>query len=77
MCWSRVCPILAGKQKQVKAKAVTNTETHEGTRGTGGGVCTPQGLKLSSSTFSLDLNTDKKHKKISLGFIKKLFSSKS
>lgn len=50
----RVCPILAGKAKQVKAKAVTNTETQGGM----GELYTPQDLK-PSSTFGLVLNANK------------------
>lgn len=53
--------MLAGKAKQVKPKAVTNTETQGGM----GGLHTPQDLK-SSSTFGLILNANKSTR---VGFI--------
>lgn len=51
--------------KQVKAKAVTNTETQEGM----GELCTPQDLKLSS-TFGLVLNANKSTREGFIGVYK-------
>lgn len=61
----RVCPILAGKAKQVKVKAVTNTETQGGM----GGLRTPQDLK-PSSTFGLVLNANKSTREGFIGLYK-------
>lgn len=60
-----MCPILAGRAKQVKAKAVTNTEAQGGM----GVLHTPQDLK-SSSTFGLALNANKSTREGFIGLYK-------
>lgn len=67
-----MCPVLAGKAQQGKAKAVTNTEPREGS----GGSHT-SGLKTILNLWSYSQYTQKERKKISLRLIKKLFRSKT
>lgn len=67
-----MCPILAGKAEQGKAKAETNTELWGGS----GGSHT-SGLKTILNLWSCSQYTQKERRKISLELIKKLFRSKT